>query len=94
MAQVAATLNEGFAVLIDYTPTDDGHIEDITVLDPDTGKDLTPLVAYSSTAWNQAWTAAERHLLATPASRKTRSMLAANMAAMCHDTPFAYGVAA
>lgn len=94
MGQVAAKLNEGFDVLIEYTPTEDGHIDEITVTSAATGENVNALIEFSSTAWDQAWTAAERHLLAQPVTRKARRQMAADVASMCYGTPYAYGVAA
>jgi hypothetical protein len=93
MPSTTATLNDGFDVLIEYT-TDEQYIEDITVFDPDSGKNLNKLLDDNSVAWKQAWSAAERHMLDQPVTRKARRASAANTAAMCHDTPYAYGVAA
>jgi len=93
MPSITASLNEGFDVRIEYT-SDDLFVESINVFDPDTGKNLNKLIEYSSTAWNQAWNAAERHMLDQPVTRKTRRAMAANVASMCHDTPYACGVAA
>jgi len=89
MPTTTATLNEGFDVLIEYTSD-----ESITVTSAATGECMNKLIEYSSTAWNQAWNAAERHMLAQPVTRKTRRAMAANVASMCHDTPYAYGAAA
>lgn len=85
MPRITATLNEGFVAHIDYTAFDD-TVDDLRIICPVSGVDLTPLVAYSSTAWDQAWSAAERDVLRQP--RK------ADMRAMTYDTPYAYGVAA
>ena len=93
MPTTTATLNEGFDVLIEYT-SDESHIESITVTSAATGECMNKLIEYSSTAWNQAWNAAERHMLAQPVTRTARRAMAANVASMCHDTPYAYGVAA
>ena len=93
MPTTTATLNEGFDVLIEYT-TDEQYIEDITVFDPDSGKNLNKLLDDNSVAWKQAWSAAERHMLAQPVTRTARRAMAANVASMCHDTPYSYGVAA
>lgn len=93
MPTTTASLNDGFDVRIEYT-TDDQYIEDITVFDPDTGKNLNKLIEYSSAAWDQAWNAAERHMLAQPVTHKARRAMAANVASMCHDTPYACGVSA
>lgn len=93
MPSTTATLNEGFDVRIEYT-TDEAYIEDITVLDPDTGKNLNKLLDDNSVAWKQAWSAAERHMLAQPITRHARRVIAASMASMCADTPYAYGAAA
>ena len=93
MPSTTATLNDGFDVLIEYT-TDEQYIEDITVFDPDSGKNLNKLLDDNSVAWKQAWSAAERHMLAQPITRNARRVIAASMASMCHDTPYAVGVAA
>lgn len=87
MPSITASLNEGFDVRIEYT-SDDLFVESINVFDPDTGKNLNKLIEYSSTAWNQAWSAAERHMLAQPITRSARRASAANTAAMCHDTVY------
>jgi len=93
MPRITATLNEGFVADIDYEVSCD-EVSDLRIHCPVTGMDLTDLIAYSSTAWDQAWDAAERHMLSTPRTCNARRMAAANTAAMCFDTPFAYGVAA
>lgn len=92
MPSTTATLNDGFDVLIEYT-TDEQYIEDITVFDPDSGKNLNKLLDDNSVAWKQAWSAAERHMLAQPITRNARRVIAASMASMCHDTPYAVGAA-
>lgn len=90
MPSTTATLNEGFDVLIEYT-SDESHIESITVTSAATGECMNKLIEYSSTAWNQAWNAAERHMLAQPVTKQARRAIAADMAAMCADTPYAEG---
>lgn len=87
MPRITATLNEGFVADIDYTAFED-VVSDLRVRCPVTGIDLTDLVAYSSTAWDQAWDAAERHLIAQPSTTKAQRAAANDMAAMCHDTPY------
>ena len=93
MPTTTATLNEGFDVLIEYT-SDESYIESITVTSAATGECMNKLIEYSSTAWNQAWSAAERHMLAQPVTKQARRAIAADMAAMCADTPYACGVVA
>jgi len=93
MPTTTATLNEGFDVLIEYT-SDESYIESITVTSAATGECMNKLIEYSSTAWNQAWNAAERHMLAQPVTKQARRAIAADMAAMCADTPYACGVGA
>ena len=93
MPTTTATLNDGFDVRIEYT-TDEQYIEDITVFDSDTGKNLNKLLDDNSVAWKQAWSAAERHMLAQPVTKQARRAIAADMAAMCADTPYACGVGA
>ncbi len=93
MPSTTATLGEGFAARIDYT-TDDQYIEDITIISATTGECLNELLDDNSVAWKQAWSAAERHMLAQPVTKQARRAMAANVASMCHDTPYAYGVAA
>lgn len=93
MPSTTATLNDGFDVLIEYTTDEEQYIEDITVFDPDSGKNLNKLLDDNSVAWKQAWSAAERHMLAQPITRSARRVIAASMASMCHDTPFAVGAA-
>lgn len=92
MPTTTATLNEGFDVRIEYDVDVDGDVGDVKVYSALTGQDLTDLLAYTGQLWDQAWHAAERHMLAQPVTRKTRRAMAANVASMCHDTP--YGVAA
>ena len=94
MRTIATTLGEGFDARITYDVDEDGEISDVKVHSALTGQDLTDLLAYTGQLWDQAWDAAERHMLAQPVTRKTRRASAANTAAMCHDTPYAYGVAA
>lgn len=94
MPTIATTLGEGFDARITYAVDEDGEISDVKVHSALTGQDLTDLLAYTGQLWDQAWNAAERHMLAQPVTRKARRTIAANTAAMCHDTPFAYGVAA
>lgn len=81
MPRITATLNEGFVAEINYTAFED-EVSDLRIHCPVTGMDLTDLVAYSSTAWDQAWSAAERHLLSTPVNR-------ADIRSMTYDTPYA-----
>lgn len=94
MPTIAATLGEGFDARITYSVDADGEIEDVKVYSALTGQDLTDLLAYTGQLWDQAWNAAERHMLAQPVTKKARRAMAANVASMCHDTPYAYGVAA
>ena len=86
--------SEGFAARIEYDVDEDGEVEDVKVFSAETGQDLTDLLAYTGQIWDQAWNAAERHMLDQPVTRKARRAMAANVASMCHDTPFAFGVAA
>ena len=94
MPTIAATLGEGFDARITYDVDEDGEISDVKVHSALTGQDLTDLLAYTGQLWDQAWDAAERHMLDQPVTRKARRAMAANVASMCHDTPFAFGVAA
>ncbi len=87
MPTIAATLGEGFDARITYS-IDDGEIEDVKVYSAATGQDLTDLLAYTGQLWDQAWSAAERHMLAQPITRNARRASAANTAAMCHDTVY------
>ena len=92
MPSTTSTLGEGFAARIEYDVDEDGEVEDVKVFSAETGQDLTDLLAYTGQLWDQAWNAAERHMLAQPITRSARRVIAASTAAMCHDTP--YGVAA
>lgn len=94
MPSTTATLGEGFAARIEYDVDEDGEVEDVKVFSAETGQDLTDLLAYTGQLWDQAWNAAERHMLAQPVTRTARRAMAANTAAMCYGTPYAYGVAA
>ena len=94
MPAIATTLGEGFAARIEYDVDEDGEISDVKVHSALTGQDLTDLLAYTGQLWDQAWNAAARHMLDQPVTRKTRRAMAANVASMCHDTPYACGVAA
>jgi hypothetical protein len=55
---------------------------------------LTNLLDSNSAERNQAWNEAERFAASMIPTRKARRAMAANVASMCHDTPYAYGVAA
>lgn len=90
--ETTATLGEGFAARIEYDVDIDGDISDVKIYSAETGQDLTDLLAYTGQLWDQAWNAAERHMLAQPITRSARRVIAASTAAMCHDT--IYGVAA
>ena len=92
MPTITTSLNDGFDVRIEYTPTFDGYIEDITIISATTGECVNELLDDNSVAWKQAWSAAERHMLSLPVTPKVRRAIAADVAAMCADTP--YGVAA
>lgn len=94
MPTIAATLGEGFDARVTYEVDEDGEISDVKVHSALTGQDLTDLLAYTGQPWDQVWNAAERHMLAQPVTRTARRAIAANTAAMCHDTPYTYGVAA
>ena len=93
MPTTTATLCDGFDVRIEYASTFDGYIEDITITSATTGECVNDLLDDNSVAWKQAWSAAERHMLAQPITRNARRVIAASMASMCHDTPFAVGAA-
>lgn len=92
MTETTATLGEGFSARVEYSVDIDGDISDVKIYSAETGQDLTDLLAYTGQLWDQAWSAAERHMLAQPITRHARRVIAASMASMCHDTP--YGVAA
>ena len=94
MPTIATTLGEGFDARITYDVDEDGEVEDVKVFSAETGQDLTDLLAYTGQLWDQAWNAAARHMLDQPVTRKTRRAMAANVASMCHDTPYACGVSA
>lgn len=89
--ETTATLGEGFATSIEYDVDIDGDISDVKVYSAETGQDLTNLLAYTGQLWDQAWSAAERHMLSQPITRNARRVITASMASMCHDTPFALG---
>lgn len=94
MPTIATTLGEGFDARITYDVDEDGEISDVKVHSALTGQDLTDLLAYTGQLWDQAWNAAERHMLAQPVTKQARRAIAADMAAMCADTPYACGVGA
>ena len=94
MLSTTSTLGEGFSARIEYDVDEDGEVEDVKVFSAETGQDLTDLLAYTGQLWDQAWNAAERQMLAQPITRNARRVIAASMASMCHDTPYAVGVAA
>lgn len=83
MPRITATLNEGFKADIDYEVSCD-EVSDLRIHCAFTGMDLTDLVAYSSTAWDQAWDAAERHMLSQPMTKETRN----DIRSMTYDTPY------
>ena len=88
------TIGAEFKVRIDAELDIDGEVSNVQIFSIATGEDLTNLLDSNSAERNQAWNAAERHMLAQPVTRKARRAMAANVASMCHDTPFAFGVAA
>ena len=81
--QIKVTLNEGFIADVEYEVSCD-EVCDLRIKCPVTGMDLTDLIAYSSAAWDQAWNAAERHMLSMPNPQVMR-----DMRSMTYDTPFA-----
>lgn len=95
MSRITLTtkLNLTFSAIVISEVDADGEVTDIEVHSASTGENLTTLLE-GSPAWDQAWSAAERHMLAQPVSRTARRSMAANTAAMCFDTPYAHGVAA
>lgn len=88
MPTIATTLGEGFDARITYDVDADGEISDVKVHSALTGQDLTDLLSYTGQLWDQAWSAAERHMLTQPVTRQARRAIAAYVAAMCHDTPY------
>lgn len=83
---LTAKLNLTFSAIVTAEVDADGEVTDIEVHSASTGENLTTLLE-GSPAWDQAWSAAERHMLAQPVTRKARRAMAANVASMCHDTP-------
>lgn len=81
-------IGEHFRVLIDYTVDSTGEVEDVTVIDPDSNKNLTGLI-YGSSVWDEAWRAAERHLNNTPPTSAWLRFNRIENAGRCYDTPYA-----
>lgn len=88
------TIGAGFKARIDAELDIDGEVSDVQIFSIATGEDLTSAFDSDSAERNQAWNAAERFAASMIPTRKVRRAIAANTAAMCHDTPFAFGVAA
>jgi hypothetical protein len=88
MPRIKTTLNEGFEANIDYEVSCD-DVSEVRIYCPVSGIELTNLISYSSTAWDQAWNAAERHLLSQPKTKEARN----DIRSMTYDTPYAVVVA-
>ena len=88
------TIGAEFKVRIDAELDIDGEVSNVQIFSLATGEDLTSAFDSNSAERNQAWDAAERCAASMIPTRKARRAMAANVASMCHDTPYAYGVAA
>ena len=88
------TIGAGFKARIDAELDIDGEVSDVQIFSLTTGEDLTTAFDSNSSERNQAWNEAERFAASMIPTRKVRRAIAANTAAMCHDTPYACGVGA
>jgi len=63
---------------------DDDYVTDIEVICAETGKKLNGLI-YGGSAWNEAWSIAERRILTLPFVQKN---IHRTFKETCHDTPY------
>ena len=91
---LSTTIGAGFKARIDAELDIDGEVSDVQIFSIATGEDLTSAFDSNSAERNQAWDAAERFAASMIPTRKVRRAIAADVASMCYDTPYAYGVAA
>ena len=78
------TLGESFKAIINIEIDQDGDVSDVEVFSQETGQNLTNLI-YGSSAWDQAWSIAERRTLALPAVQK---QIHRTFRELCSDTPY------
>ena len=78
------TLGESFKAIINIEIDQDGDVSDVEVFSQETGQNLTDLI-YGSSAWDQAWSIAERRILTLPIVQKN---IHRTFKETCHDTPY------
>lgn len=87
MTRFQTTLNENFPVLIEYELDSTGDISEVEVTSLATGQNVNDLIL-GTFVWDEAWSAAERHLLSQPITKQQLRSRRLNRIAQTFDTPF------
>ena len=93
MPEFVANLGDGFIVSIWYSLDNEGDVDDLEVKSSTTGESLDDLI-YGSSLWDQAAKKAEEHRDSQLLPTKTLRQRRLDVAAQCHDTPYAYAMGA
>lgn len=90
MIKFPAKLGDGFRVVIAYSLSSDGDLDQIEVTSAATGQVLDDLI-YGSSLLTEAEKKAEEHMARQLLPTQTLRHRRLDVAAQCYDTPYAMG---